>query len=47
MYIDPSAGSLILQVLVASFLGIVSTVKGAREAVKGFFKGMLGRRRAK
>jgi len=47
VYIDPSAGSLILQVLVASFLGVVASVKGARDAVKGFFKGMRGRRRAK
>jgi hypothetical protein len=47
MYIDPSAGSLILQVLVASALGVVSTVKSAREAVKGFFKSLIGRRRAK
>jgi hypothetical protein len=47
MYIDPAAGSLILQVLIAGFLGVVSTVKTVRESVKRFFQGLVGRRRDK
>ena len=45
MYIDPAAGSLILQVLVAGILAVTTTVKTARESVKRFFHGLFGRRR--
>jgi hypothetical protein len=44
MYIDPAAGSLILQVLVAGILAVTTTVRSARESVKKFFRGMFGRR---
>jgi hypothetical protein len=44
MYIDPGAGSLILQVLVAGLIAIGAGVRSAREAVKRFFRRLLGRK---
>lgn len=44
MYIDPAAGSLILQVLAAGVLAITATVKTARESLKRFVRGLLPRR---
>ncbi len=38
-YIDPGTGSLILQILVASFLGGLFTLKIYWKKVKDFFKG--------
>ncbi len=43
MYIDPAAGSLILQVLAAGVLAVTASVKSARESVKRFFRRLLGR----
>jgi hypothetical protein len=45
MYIDPAAGSLILQVLVAGILAITTTVRTVRESVKGFFRQLFQRRK--
>ena len=47
MYIDPAAGSLILQVLVAGILAVTTTIKSARESVKRFVRGLLDRRKAR
>jgi hypothetical protein len=44
MYIDPGAGSLILQVLVAGLLAVGAGVRSAREAVKRFFRRLLRRK---
>ena len=44
MYIDPAAGSLILQVLVAGFLSALAMFKTARESMKAFFKNLFSRR---
>jgi hypothetical protein len=44
MYIDPGAGSLILQVLIAGLLAVGAGVRSAREAVKRVFRRLLGRR---
>ncbi|HEV7991835.1 MAG TPA: hypothetical protein VGP25_08425 [Gemmatimonadaceae bacterium] len=33
MYIDPAAGSLVLQVLIAGVLAVASTFKSARQSV--------------
>ena len=45
MYIDPAAGSLILQVLIAGILAITTTVRTVRESVKGFFRQLFNRRK--
>lgn len=45
MYIDPAAGSLILQVLAAGVLSAVAAVKGARNAAKRLIRGLLHRQR--
>ncbi len=45
MYIDPSAGSLILQVLAAGILAAGATIKRVRESVTGFIKVLLRRPR--
>jgi hypothetical protein len=44
MYIDPAAGSLILQVLVAGILAIATTVRTVRDSVKRFFQNLFSRR---
>ena len=44
MYIDPAAGSLILQVLVAGILAITTTIKTVRESVKRFVQGLFRKR---
>jgi len=46
MYIDPAAGSLILQVLVAGILALTTTLKSVRVSVKRFFLGLFGRRKS-
>ena len=43
MYIDPAAGSLILQVLAAGVIAAAASVRSARESVRRFFRGLLGR----
>lgn len=43
MYIDPAAGSLILQVLIAGVLAATASVKRVRDAVKHFFQRLFGR----
>jgi hypothetical protein len=44
MYIDPTTGSLVLQVLAAGVLSVVAMASRVREAVKSFFKLMVPRR---
>jgi hypothetical protein len=44
MYIDPTAGSLILQLLAAGALSAVAMVGRVREAVKHFFRSLVPRR---
>jgi len=44
MYIDPAAGSLILQVLVAGILAIATTVRTVRDSVKRFLHNLFSRR---
>jgi len=45
MYIDPTAGSLILQVLAAGAFALAASVKSARESAKRLFRGLFGRRK--
>jgi hypothetical protein len=45
MYIDPGAGSLILQVLIAGALSAVAVAGRARNAVKEFVRSILSHRR--
>ena len=45
MYIDPGAGSLILQVLIAGALSAVAMVARARNVVKEFIRSILSDRR--
>ena len=45
MYIDPAAGSLILQVLVAGILAVTTMIKSARESVRRLVRGLFSRRK--
>ena len=45
MYIDPTSGSLALQVLAAGALSAVAMFSRAREATKSFFRSLLSRGR--
>ena len=45
MYIDPSAGSLILQLLAAGTLSVVAMVGRVREVLKSMFQSLLPYRR--
>jgi hypothetical protein len=45
MYIDPTTGSLVLQVLAAGVLSAVAMVSRVREAFKSFFRQLVPRRR--
>jgi hypothetical protein len=45
MYIDPTTGSLVLQVLAAGFLSLLAMVGRVREAFKSFFKLLVPRHR--
>ena len=47
MYIDPAAGSLILQVIIAGILAVTTTVKSARDAVIRAFRGLFRSRKDK
>jgi len=44
MYIDPTAGSLVLQVLAAGVLSAVAVFARLREGVKHVFRSLLPRR---
>jgi hypothetical protein len=44
MYIDPTAGSLVLQVLAAGALSAVAVFGRLREGLKRFFRSLLPRR---
>ena len=44
MYIDPTAGSLVLQVLAAGALSAVAMFARVREGVKSLFRSVLPRR---
>jgi hypothetical protein len=44
MYIDPTAGSLALQVLAAGALSAVALFGRLREALRHFFRSLLPRR---
>jgi hypothetical protein len=44
MYIDPTAGSLVLQVIAAAALSAVAMFARVREGVKSFFRSLLPRR---
>jgi hypothetical protein len=45
MYIDPNAGSLILQVIAAAVFSAVAFVGTIRRAVRAFFARLTGRPR--
>lgn len=45
MYIDPTTGSLVLQLLAAGLLSVVAMVSRVREAFKSFFRMLVPRRR--
>jgi len=44
MYIDPTTGSLVLQILAAGVLSVMAMATRVREAVKRFFKVLVPRR---
>jgi hypothetical protein len=44
MYIDPTTGSLVLQVLAAGALSAVALFARVREGLKGFFRALMPRR---
>jgi hypothetical protein len=44
MYIDPTAGSLVLQVLAAGALSAVAVFGRLRESLKNVFRSLLPRR---
>ena len=43
MYIDPTSGSLMLQVLAAGVLSAVAMVGRVRETAKGWFRSLVSR----
>ena len=47
MYIDPTAGSLVLQVLAAGALSAVAVFARLREGLKQLYRSLLPRRWAK
>jgi hypothetical protein len=42
MYIDPAAGSLVLQVLIAGVLAVTATFKTVRHSIARTFRGWFG-----
>ena len=42
-YIDPGAGSMVLQAILAALIGIGVFVRQARVAISSFFKRMMGK----
>ena len=47
MYIDPAAGSLVLQVLIAGVLAVATTFKSARHTVTRAIRNLFGSHREK
>jgi hypothetical protein len=47
MYVDPSAGSLILQLVAAGAIAGAAMISRVRDAVKEFFRSVVSRRREK
>lgn len=45
MYIDPTSGSLVLQVIAAGALSAVAMMARVREATKTFFRTLIARAR--
>ena len=45
VYIDPTTGSLMLQVLAAGVLAVAAGVRSARESAMRLHRGLFGRRR--
>jgi hypothetical protein len=45
MYIDPAAGSLVLQVLIAGVLAVTTMFKTARQSIARVFRSWLGSRK--
>lgn len=45
MYIDPTSGSLMLQVLAAGVLAVGAGVRSVRESAMRLLRGLFGRRR--
>ena len=46
MYIDPAAGSMILQVIAAGLVSVLALAKGVRRSIVLGVKSLLGRRKA-
>jgi hypothetical protein len=44
MYLDPTTGSLVLQVIAAAVLSTLAVTARVRDAVKSFLKSLLSRR---
>ena len=44
MYLDPAAGSLILQALAAGIVGVLATMQRVRTAIGGFLNSLVPRR---
>ena len=47
MYIDPAAGSLVLQVLIAGVLAVGTTLKSARQSVINQFRRLFSSHKEK
>jgi hypothetical protein len=47
MYIDPAAGSLILQVVIAGILAVTASVMSARDSVIRVLRGLFRSRKDK
>jgi hypothetical protein len=47
MYIDPAAGSLVLQVLIAGVLAVTTTMKSARQSLMRQFRRLFSSDRDK
>lgn len=47
MYIDPGAGSLILQIVAAALVSAVATLQQVRNAIKNAFRAVFSRGRTK
>ncbi len=45
MYIDPAAGSLILQLLAAGLIAAGASIRRVRESVQSFFRSVFSRGR--
>jgi hypothetical protein len=45
MYIDPTTGSLVLQVVAAGVISAMAMVTRVREAAKSFFRSLVARGR--